>query len=522
MLLIHVIIRKMGFEPMNHLGQGPKPCAFDQSWQLPQDSFTYTQIYLLLIKKVMQKKLFGTNGIRGIFGEDLTLDLLHDITLAIATYFDHGTILVGYDCRLSSKLISKIICSTLNYCNLNCKLACMVPTPCLQLAIKKMEYDGGIMITASHNPPQYNGLKIISEDGIEISEQTQLVIENIYFNRKWKNIKKFGNTKVENNVIQTYIEDIESNINMKNIIPKKFVVVLDPGNGVQSLTAPKICKDLGCDVTIINKRIDGLFPGRGSEPTVDNLEQLSSTVIKRNADIGIAFDGDGDRSIFCTNDGKIINGSESALMLADYILKKRPNSTVITCINTPSNIDKIVSKRQSTLIRTRVGSVYVSRTMKSTNAIIGFEENGGFMFKPHLEVRDGAMTMALMLDMLSCSQQTLSQKLSKLPNSFVDKTKICCPNSLGTKIISTLKDTHNNFDDTDGIKISLDSKTWIMVRQSGTEPLLRIYAESDNKEKLDKIVSHYVNKIQNLADNIFKPKTKTSHMQKDQIGDMDG
>lgn len=444
----------------------------------------------------MKKRLFGTNGIRGIFGKDLTLDLVCNMSLAVAAYFNKGTILIGYDCRHSSKLISKIIYSVLNYCNLNCKLAGMIPTPCLQLSVKKLKYDGGIMVTASHNPPEYNGFKVISHDGIEISETDQSAIENIYFNQKFVSSKDFGVTEIENRSIQTYVDSIKSNINLSSILLKKFTIVLDLGNGVQSLTAPKICDALGCRVIKINENIDGSFPGRGSEPTTTNLKQLSSKVIEYKADLGVAFDGDGDRSIFCTNKGKIINGTESALLLTDSILQKKPNSIIITCLNTPSNIDEIAFKTKSNVVRTKVGSVSVSRKMQSKNAIIGFEENGGFMFGPHLEVRDGAMSMALMLDVLASSDKTLSQMISRLPHPIITKTKIYCPNyTIGQKVISALHNTNYEFDDQDGIKIFLDTKNWIMVRLSGTEPLLRIYAESDSAKKLDAMISEYVNKI---------------------------
>jgi len=456
----------------------------------------------------LAKRIFGTNGIRGIFGDILTLNFICNISLAIATYFNKGTILIGYDCRHSSKLISKTICSVLNYYNLNCKLAGMIPTPCLQLSVKKLKYDGGIMVTASHNPPEYNGIKVISNDGIEISEQDQLKIEDIYFTQKWNPPKNFGITEIENRSIQTYIDAIKSNVNINRIILKKFTAVLDLGNGMQSITAPKICEDLGCKTIQINKNIDGSFPGRGSEPTTTNLAQLSNAVIKNKADFGVAFDGDGDRCIFCTDKGKIIPGANSALLLTDHILKQNPISTIITCVNTPSNIEKIALKTNSNVIRTKVGSVSVSRKMKSTNAIIGFEENGGFMFAPHLEVRDGAMSMALMLDMLSSSAKTLSQQISELPHVYIAKTKVFCPSNIGKKIILALKKTNYNFDELDGIKIFINKKSWIMIRLSGTEPLLRIYVESNSQKKLTAIISEYMNKINILQTTFLNQKLK--------------
>ncbi len=444
-------------------------------------------------------KLFGTNGIRGVFSKDFTLDLVHDITQSIASYFKNGVILVGYDGRYSSPLIAKIVCSTLNYSGLDCKLAGLIPTPCLQLAVKKLGYDGGIMVTASHNPPKYNGVKVMSSDGIEISEVDQLIIEHIYTNKKWiKDIFSWGKTKNENRATRVYIDSIKSHIDISKIRSQKFVVVIDLGNGVQSLTAPQICKELCCEVITINENIDGSFPGRGSEPTVHNLQVLSDTVNKFNADLGVAFDGDGDRCIFCDEKGKVLDGNDSALIISNFILKEHPNSTIVTCLNSCSSIDEITITTKSKVIRTKVGSVNVSRKMKSINAIIGFEENGGFMFGKHIEVRDGAMTMALMLNLLSISHKTLSQEFDMIPHAFTIKTKLRCSNESANEIITKLKSKCSNFDDSDGLKIIFDSKNWIMIRKSGTEQLIRIYAEGNNKKKLDTIVFRYVNKINSL------------------------
>ena len=148
-------------------------------------------------------KLFGTNGVRGIFSEDFNLEFIHDLVLSISAYFEHGTILVGYDGRHSSPVISKIVCSTLNAAGLDCNLAGLVPTPCLEFATKNLGYDGGIMITASHNPPEYNGIKPVASDGVEISRDDEKKIEEIFFQKTWKHhYSKLGSTKSDSSIIQ--------------------------------------------------------------------------------------------------------------------------------------------------------------------------------------------------------------------------------------------------------------------------------------------------------------------------------
>lgn len=451
-------------------------------------------------------KFFGTNGIRGVFSEDFSLEFVHDMILAIATYFKKGPILVGYDGRESSQIIAKVVCSAINYSGLDCNDAGLVPTPCLEYAVKELGYSGGIMITASHNPPQYNGIKPAAKDGVEISREDELIIEDIFLNKNWiKNPSKYGITGKENKAIDVYVNGIISHIGAQKIKSKNLKVVLDLGNGAQAVTAPIFCKLVGCKIFLINEKIDGLFPGRGSEPTPQNLSELSKVVRENKADLGIAFDGDGDRSIFCDNNGEILTGDKSALVLTKFILQKNPNSLVVTCLNSSSNIELVANEFNSQVIRTKVGSVEVSRKMVPTNALIGFEENGGFMFGKHNQVRDGCMTLALMLDLLAKSEKTLSELISELPPSFTTKDKVACSQENSKKLIQSLKEEFPNSDITDGIKITANSKNWVMIRPSGTEPIVRIYGESESQQKLDTLMSKYIQKVKSvISDNTFK------------------
>jgi len=444
------------------------------------------------------KKLFGTNGVRGVFSEDFSLDFVNDLVMSLAAYFQKGKILVGYDGRHSSPIVAKIVSSALNYSGLDCYMAGLVPTPCLEYATKKLGYDGGLMITASHNPPQYNGIKPVASDGVEISREDEQKIERIFDEKNWNNTDIFGKTFEETNVISTYIDGIISLIEKNMIREKKFKVCLDLGNGVQSVTAKNLCEKLGCDVNTINEIIDGDFPGRGSEPTPQNLNELSKLVIDTNSDFGIAFDGDGDRSIFCDENGKILTGDSSALLLCDYLLKQYPNSQVVTCLNSGNIIEKIVEKSNSRVVRTNVGSVEVSRRMVNDNALVGYEENGGFMFGKHNCVRDGAMTLALMLDLLCKTKSSLSENIINLPPSYTTKTKLECSLEQSRVVISELLNEFPDSDTSDGIKINVDENNWVMIRPSGTEPVIRIYGESNSQQNLDSLISNFVEKTKSF------------------------
>ncbi len=444
------------------------------------------------------KKLFGTNGVRGVFSEDFTLEFVNDLVMSLAAYFKEGKILMGYDGRHSSPIVAKIVSSALNYSGLDCYVAGLVPTPCLEYATKKLGYDGGLMITASHNPPQYNGIKPVASDGVEISREDERKIEQIFDEKNWNHTTTFGKTFEETNVISTYLDGIISLINVDMIREKKFKVCLDLGNGAQSVTAKQLCEKLGCDVNTINEMIDGDFPGRGSEPTPQNLDELSKLVVDTNSDFGIAFDGDGDRSIFCDENGKILTGDSSALLLCDYLLQQYPNSQVVTCLNSGNTIEKITEKSNSHVVRTKVGSVEVSRRMVTDNALVGYEENGGFMFGKHNHVRDGAMTLALMLDHLSKSTSSLSKNIASLPPNYTTKTKMECSAEQSKLVIEKLLKEFPDSDTSDGIKITVDEKNWVMIRPSGTEPIIRIYGESNSQQNLDSLISKFVEKTKSI------------------------
>jgi phosphomannomutase/phosphoglucomutase len=441
-------------------------------------------------------RLFGTNGIRGVFGKELTLELALKVSYALGSYYK-GNIIVGYDGRHSSKMLSKVVIAGLNSMGRDTALAGLIPTPCLQYSTKNLSYDGGVMITASHNPPEYNGIKAMAKDGVELAREEELKVEEIYFKNAFE-YTRIGRDTEDKRAVTTYIEGIKSLVDVNKIKKRNFKIVLDLGNGAQAITAPRLFKDLGCDVITINSEIDGSFPGRGSEPTVDNLQALTRSVIENNADLGVAYDGDGDRSIFCDEYGNTYPGDRSGAILLDHVLSNNPG-IVVTPINSSIIIDNIVEKYNCKIIKTKVGSVEVSRKMVELNAIAGLEENGGFMYGKHLAVRDGAMSTALMLEALLGSR--LSKLIENLPKYYSYKTKFPCKYERAKEVIDYLINNSNNKVETlDGVKIWIDDNTWLMVRLSGTEPIIRVYAESNDKSKLDEIVREYTKKINKLLE----------------------
>ena len=474
-----------------------------------------SQIYLFLILyeiNIMQKsnpRLFGTNGVRGVFGEELTLNLVVDLSYSLATYFKKGPIIIGYDGRKSSPILSKIVSSVINSAGIDVDNAGLVPTPCLQYAAKQVGYNGGIMITASHNPPEYNGIKPTANDGVEISREDELKVEEIYYSKRFSKIDGFGTDYTNETIIDSYIKTVLSLVNVEKIRQRKFTVAMDIGNGAQARVAPVLLNKLGCKLITINGNIDGDFPGRGSEPTPENLMTLSNMVKNSEADFGVAYDGDGDRSLFCDEEGKVHWGDMVGTAIVRYLLKTKHRGAEVVCpINTTMALSLVAKEADSKVIHTKVGSVEVSREMLRRKSFIGLEDNGGFMYGKLNEVRDGAMTTALVLEMLSLSdkeEQTLSHTISLLPKIFQYKTKFRCPTRQIANTIVTMCIEHGSpkkIETLDGAKIWIDEETWIMVRPSGTEPFVRMYAESVDSSLLNSKVSEYRRLIESKISNI--------------------
>ena len=452
------------------------------------------------MNKVVNKTLFGTNGVRGIFGIDLTPEMIIRLSKSLAHHFPQGSLAVGFDGRNSSPIISRIVCSALISEGRDIQVVGLVPTPCLQYAIKYTDLSGGLMITASHNPPEYNGIKPIASDGVEISREDELKVQEIFYSNEHLPNAYPGREFVEENIVESYMDKILSLIDVEKIRHRKFKVVVDGGNGVQGPVGSSLAKRLGCKVLTLNCNIDGDFPGRGAEPMVDNLKSLSDAVTGAGADLGVAYDGDGDRSIYCDEKGQAYSGDRTGALLTKFLLATKHLKTDVICpINTTVVVPLVAKKAGAKVVFTKVGSVEVSREMVKRKSIIGMEENGGFMYGRLNEVRDGAMTTALVLEMLAIyAKDSLSKLMHTLPRTFQFKSKYPCPTkAIALEVINKVQGhgSPKKIEALDGVKVWIDDETWIMVRPSGTEPIIRLYAESTDRSLLDSKVDEYVHLI---------------------------
>jgi len=456
-------------------------------------------------------KLFGTNGIRGVVNEDMNTDLALGIGKAWGTLLKktikRPRVAIGTDARLSNHMLKNAIAAGLIAAGCDVVDVGLVPTPTLQYTVKEKDFDSGVIITASHNPPNFNGIKGVASDGTEFTKDVEDEIERIYFSKSykladWKNVGKFSTW---DGSIDLYIEGILKNVDVELIKKKNYHVVLDCGNGAGSLVAPILLKKLGCRITELYCEPDGTFPGHNSEPLPENLTDLVSKVPEVKADLGAAQDGDADRAIFVDEKGVYIWGDKTLALGAKYATKKNNGGIAVTPVTTSSCFDDVVLENNGEVIHTMVGSPVVARVMIEKKSVFGGEENGGLIFPELQYCRDSAMSIAKIMEIMAKEDKTLSELINEIPKYTVFKTKMPCPNDQKETVMKTLANQTKtdssvlSVDETDGVKLYLRDG-WVLMRPSGTEPIFRVYAESKEEKKAEEIALKY----KGIAENIIK------------------
>ena len=427
-----------------------------------------------------QKRLFGTNGVRGVVGKDLTPDLVLTIGEALGT-MRKGCIAVGRDTRTSGETLVKAVKSGLLSTGCNVVDCGILPTPALQYLVKE-QFDGGAMITASHNPPEYNGVKIIEADGTEMGDEETLKLEQLIFDLSFSPLpwEHVGHEIPAPDLVRNYIHAIVHHFPDK--IGSGMTVVVDPGSGPSCLTTPHTLTQMGCRVLTLNGIMDGTFPGRQPEPSPDGLRTLADLVVSSRAAFGVAHDGDADRSVFIDEKGQFVEENQEFALIARHICHQKKGA-LVTPVSTSRMVEIVVKHEGCTVHYTPVGSIYVARTMRSLigegkAVVFGGEGNGGLIFPEHQFCRDGGMTAAMMVFILSSHKQQLSALIDTLPQRTLIKDKISTP--LGAKVLEDIKKIYMNetLDLTDGVKI-IRENSWALVRASGTEPIIRIIIDAE-------------------------------------------
>ncbi len=441
-------------------------------------------------------RLFGTDGVRGVVNEDLTPEFVTKLALAVASFFGEGSsVLLGRDARAGSELIQDIVAGVLASSGLRVYDAGLTPTPALQYNVKMRGFEGGVMVTASHNPPQYSGLKVVLSDGIEAPREVEDEIEELFREERFRRVpwRGLSHRKVRlDDVNEFYVKGVLNLVDSERIRGRGFRVVVDAANNVGALTTPQILRSLGVEVLTVNGDLSHQ-PFREPEPTYENLRYLAGIVDVLKADFAVAHDGDADRAIFVDDLGRYVPGDRSAVLLCKHIAVNRRDSTprrVVTAVSSSTLIEDVLKDYGVGVTWVKVGSVGIARTMQSLGAMAGFEENGGFMYPPHQFVRDGGVSVVLMLELLSAENSSLSTLYDKLPKRHLVKTKVPLrERGLSDKVIARISQHYSNYTTitVDGVKV-VGNNFWFLVRPSGTEPLLRVFVEADNESLADEIL----------------------------------
>jgi phosphomannomutase/phosphoglucomutase len=399
-------------------------------------------------------------------------------------------IAVARDSRMGGEMFTQAVMSGLTSTGCSVVNLGPAPTPTLQYMIPRLECVAGVMVTASHNPPHFNGIKAIGSNGIETTRETENQIENVYFSKQFRTADwdKIGGVTHYSSAIDVYLEGIKSHLDIDKIREKNLKVIVDSANSVGGLVTPRLLRELGCHVVSLNSQLDGFFPGRNPEPIPENLKDLSAAVTAMGADLGIAHDGDADRATFVDETGRVLWGDQSFALIASRVLPRKRGSTLVTPVSSGRLIEDVARNAGAKIDWTEVGSVVVSHRIEEIGAELGGEENGGVFYPDHQPVRDGAMTASQIVEIIASENKTLSQLVSELPTYFNTKVKVPVPQEKKESLLDALLDLSKDMNriTIDGVKIIRD-EGWILIRPSGTEPLYRCFAEGKTQETADRL-----------------------------------
>lgn len=445
-------------------------------------------------------RLFGTNGVRGVVNSK-EMDPLFAMKLgmAIGTLMK-GPVMIGTDTRTSNEMVKSACASGLMATGCNVLDCGIIPTPTLQYAVKTGKVAGGVVITASHNPPEFNGIKAIDKDGTEMNRENEEAIEKIYHEGSFARTDwaRIGKLTAHATAIERYIGGILSKVDVAAIRRANLRVAVDCSNGAASFVTPKLLERLGVKYVTLNADPNGAFPGHNSEPTPENTKDLVELVKSGKFDFGFVHDGDADRTIFIDENGRYLYGDRSLAIVAKYVCSQKKGRLVVTTVGGSMCIEDAVRMAGGSVIYTKVGSPIVARAMMEKGGAFGGEENGGLIFAEFQYCRDGAMAAAKMLEIVA-KEGKLSQVNDRIPQYSQCKVKTACPDESKQKVLTELSSSAEGkrIDTTDGVKIFFD-EGWVLLRPSGTEPIFRIYSESKTKAKAEQLAEDYKKRVEKI------------------------
>ncbi len=431
---------------------------------------------------------FSISGLRGVWGDTLTEEIARTHIEAYAVFLQkHGAkkVILSRDSRKSGPIIKDIAVDILTKAGFEVTDIGIAPTPTIIFLLRNTPFDGGIMISASHNPPEYNGLKFFNSKAFYINEEELEEIKS--YVGSTPQAREGGKDTEDTTLVIKHVEKVLENIDAKLIQDRKFKVVIDTINGAGYLLGPMLLEKLGCEVTVINEKPDGNF-AHMPEPLAENLTGLAEKVKEVGADIGFAQDPDADRLVPCDEKGVIIFEEYMLSLCIKSVLGQTPGDIVVNLSTSNTNQD-LVEEVGHNIFRTKVGEGNVVAGIIKHNAIIGGEGSGGVIYPKMNLCRDSITGMALILESLARSDKPISEMVSSLPRYEFIKTKMPFEGNVVEIIEKIIKEFPDGKADTqDGVRVDFPDSSWVQLRASNTEPIIRIWAEARTKDRASELI----------------------------------
>jgi phosphomannomutase len=436
------------------------------------------------------------SGVRGVVGASLTPELLTRFAQAFGTYIGQGRVVIGRDTRTSGDMVRQAVVAGL--LSTGCRIIDLgvCPTPTVQFIVRRLSAQGGIAITASHNPPEWNALKFVGPEGLFLDGSRARELLDIYHQGDYLKVSGAQMRTVEMmpHAADAHLGRIMDVLGRLPEGARKPRVVLDSGNGAGCMLTPRLIEDLGAEAIGIHVTPDGRFP-RPAEPLPENIGALCRAVKQHQADIGFAQDMDADRLAVVSEEGRPIGEECTLVLAARYVLGKTPG-LVVANLATTRALDTVAARFGCRVIRTPIGEANVAMAMQRHGAVIGGEGNGGVIYPPVNFARDSLVGIALILHLLAESGRTVSQLTAELPSCFMVKKRLSFPSHRVGEMLARLKRQYASYpmDVRDGIRVTLPDG-WFIVRGSNTEPVVRVVAEAASEEAAERIVASVLNTI---------------------------
>ncbi len=436
-------------------------------------------------------KLFGTSGIRGVVNVELTPRLALEVGKAIATLHRGGALIVGRDTRPSGEMLEAALIAGATSCGCDVEALGLAPTPLTAYTTRVLSADTGVSITASHNPPEYNGLKPFDSSGMAYREEERKALEETLQRKAFKVVdwSEIGSVE-EIEATPLYLDAILRDLELQ----REWRIACDLMNGATAITAPEALKAMGCEGIYLNANPDGYFTTGAPEPRGETLRRLGELVRASKAHIGFAFDGDGDRVIFVDEKGEAPTPDRVLAAYASYIVERSRGGIVVTHVGASMCIDEAVKLAGGQVIRTRVGDAYVAETLMRRGGVFGGEPVGAWIHPDVHPCPDGLLSALRLLAALEDMDATLSEFVADIPEYPLLRGKVECPNHLkgeAMRLIQRLYVEHladiRSTSTVDGLRIELGDG-WLLMRPSGTEPVIRVTAEARSHRRVEELM----------------------------------